>query len=99
MVLSTNTVATPTDKKRQVNFLLRRRVCRRDQSISYLARWVGLCSRQDSWVPAVALNPQKVRDYKVWYKLKLNERLERENLLNGHLVKPTGGKLVTASLR
>ena len=76
VVLSTKTVATPTDKKRQVNFLLRRRVCRRDQSISYLARWVGLHRKHDSWVSAEALNPQKVRDYKIWYRAKLHHQAQ-----------------------
>lgn len=74
VVVATTTVGTQTDTNWQVDFLLRRRVCRADQSVSYLARWVGLGPRQDSWVCAEALNPQKVREYKVWYRGELRRR-------------------------
>lgn len=77
VVLSTRTVGTQTHKNwRQVDFLLRRRVRRADQSVSYLARWVGLHRKHDSWVSAEALNPQKVREYKIWYRAKLHHQAQ-----------------------
>ena len=56
---------------RQVDYLVRRRVSRVDQSVEYLARWVGLDATHDSWESAPSLSPETIRVYIVWYAAKL----------------------------